>query len=100
MSGVGLGGGSWTGSNPITNGSIIRGIAAMASGPSSFSVTYPSSIGTTSYVLQLTISNVIDASPRHLTPNTTAKSATGFSFATAQTTDTANYKIEYMIIKL
>lgn len=100
MSGVGLGAGVWTGLNPITSGQIIRGIANMASGVSAYSVTYPLNIGTTNYVLQLTISNIVDATPRHLAATITAKSATGFSFETQQATDTANYKAEYIIVKL
>ena len=57
-------------------------------------------IGTTNYILQLTISNVVDATVRHLTPTITAKTATGFTFQTQQTTDSANYRVEYVIVKL
>lgn len=100
MSGVGLGAGAWINLNPLNSGQIIRGIAAMANGVSAFSVSYPANIGTSNYVLQLTISNIVDAPVRHLTPTITAKSATGFSFETQQTTNHDNYKVEYVIIKL
>lgn len=100
MSGVGLGAGAWINLNPLNSGQMVRGIAAMASGVSSYTIAYPSSVGTSNYVLQITISNLVDPTPRHLAATITAKSATGFSFATQQTTDTANYRVEYLIIKL
>jgi len=100
MSGVGLGAGAWIGLNPINSGQIVRGIANMADASSTFVVTYPQSIGTANYVLQLTISNLVDLTVRHLAATVTAKSATGFTFQTQQTTDHPNYKVEYVIIKL
>lgn len=100
MSGVGIGAGAWINLNPLNNGTIVRGIAAMPSGVSTYNVTFPTALGTSNYVIQCTVSNLIDATPRHLNPTVTVKSSTGFTFVTQQTTDTANYKIEYIIIKL
>lgn len=99
MSGVGLGAGSWIGLNPLISGQIIAGQANMANAASTF-VVNGLSIGTTNYVLQLTISNVVDATVKHLTPTITEKTATGFTFQTQQTTDHANYKVEYLIVKI
>lgn len=99
MSGVGLGAGAWIGLNPLVSGQIIAGQAAMANSASTFAIT-GLSIGTTNYMLQLTISNVVDATVRHLTPTITAKTATGFTFETQQNTDHANYKVEFLIVKL
>lgn len=100
MSGVGLGAGAWIGLNPLNSGQMVRGISALPSGVSTYSVTYPASVGTSNYVLLLTISNITDATPRHLAATITAKSATGFSFGTQQTTDTSNYRAEWLVIKL
>jgi hypothetical protein len=99
MSGVGLGAGAWINLNPLNSGQIMRGSAAMADSADTFAVT-GLSIGTTNYILQLTISNVVNATVRHLTPTITAKTATGFTFQTQQVTDHPNYRVEYVIIKL
>jgi len=98
MSGVGLGAGAWIGLNPLVSGQIIVGQAAMANSTSTF-VVNSLSIGTTNYMLQLTVSNLVDATVRHLTPTITAKTATGFTFQTQQNTDSVNYKVEYLIVK-
>lgn len=100
MSGVGLGAGAWIGLNPLNSGQIVRGLAAMADSASTFAVTFPTSVGTSNYVLQLTISNIVAGTVRHLTPTITAKSATGFTFQTQQPTDHPSYNVEYMLIKL
>jgi short subunit dehydrogenase-like uncharacterized protein len=101
MSGVGLGAGAWvTAINPLSSGQMVRGVAAMANSANTFSVVYPTSVGTTNYVLQITISNLIDGSARHLVATITAKSATGFTFETQQNTNSVNYKVEYLLIKL
>lgn len=99
MSGVGLGAGAWIGLNPLNSGQIMRGLFSMADATSTQTVS-GLSIGTTNYVLVITISNTIDASVRHLVATVTAKTATGFTFVTDQTTDHPNYKAEYVIIKL
>jgi hypothetical protein len=99
MSGVGLGAGAWINLNPLNSGQIMRGSSAMANSANTFAAT-GLAIGTTNYILQLTISNVVDATVRHLTPTITAKTATGFTFQTQQTTDSANYRVEYVIVKL
>jgi hypothetical protein len=99
MSGVGLGAGAWIGLNPLASGQIIAGQAAMANSASTFTVS-GLSIGTTNYMLQLTVSNLVDLSVKHLTPTITAKTATGFTFQTQQTTDHDNYEVEYLIVKL
>jgi len=99
MSGVGLGAGAWIGLNPLTSGQIIAGQAAMANSASTFAVT-GLSIGTTNYMLQITISNLVDGTVKHLTPTIIAKTTTGFTFQTQQATDHDNYKAEYLIVKL
>lgn len=100
MSGVGLGAGAWINLNPLNSGQIVRGLASMANSASTFAVAFAADVGTANYVLQLTISNIVDASVRHLTPTIIAKSSSGFSFQTQQATDHANYKCEYVLIKL
>lgn len=99
MSGVGLGGGAWVNSNPLNSGEIMRGQYSMTTNADTFNVT-GLSIGTTNYVLVITISNVVDASVKHLHATVTAKTTTGFTFQTEQQTDHANYKAEWIMIKL
>ena len=71
----------------------------MANGTDSFTVSF-SDIGSTSYVVTATVSNTVDGSVRHLVPTVTAKASDSFTFVTAQTTDSANYVVNYYIIKL
>lgn len=99
MSGVGLGAGAWIALNPLVSGQIIAGQAAMADSSDTFLVG-GLTIGTTNYMLQITVSNIVDATVRHLTPTIIAKTSTGFTFQTQQTTDHPNYKAEYLIVKL
>jgi short subunit dehydrogenase-like uncharacterized protein len=99
MSGVGLGAGAWTNLNPLNSGQIMRGIYSMPYQSNSFTVS-GLSIGTTNYVLQITISNIVDATIRNLVATVSDKTATSFTFETNQTTDHTNYKAEYLIIKL
>lgn len=99
MSGVGLGAGAWLGLNPLNSGQIMRGIYSMPNSSSTFTVN-GLSIGTTNYLVVITISNTVDPVIRHLVATTTAKTTTGFSFTTDQTTNHVNYKAEWVIIKL
>ena len=99
MSGVGLGGGAWYGLNPLNSGQMIRGEYAMPDASSSFTVS-GLTIGTTNYIVLVTISNVVDLTIRHLYVTITAKTSTSFSFVTPQTTDHANYKAQWLIVKL
>ena len=77
----------------------IVGQFAMPLGADTFSVT-GLSIGTTNYIVNITIENIIDATIRHLVATVTAKTATSFNFTTPQTTDHVNYKANYIINKL
>lgn len=100
MSGVGLGAGGWSGSVlGVIQANLIGGVSSMASGTATFTVSIPN-VGTTNYVIVVTIQNTTDVNPRHLHATVTAKTASSFSFQTAQTTDTANYKANYLIYKL
>ena len=77
----------------------IAGQYSMPSGVSSFSVS-GLSVGTTNYIVNVTIENLVDLTVRHLVATVTAKTATSFNFTTPQTTDTGNYKANYIITKL
>lgn len=99
MSGVGLGAGAWLGLNPLRSGEIMRGIYSMPDSTSTFTVS-GLSIGTTNYVVVITISNTVNPTIRHLIATVSAKTATSFSFKTDQTTDHPNYKAEWVIVKL
>lgn len=99
MSGVGLGAGSWNGLNPLNSGQIMRGQYAMANGASSFSVT-GLAIGTINYIVLITVENTVAVTVRHLVATITAKTTTGFSFVTPQTTDHPEYKANWIIVKL
>ena len=77
----------------------IVGQYTMANGVSTFLVN-GLTIGTTNYIVNVTIENIVDGTVRHLTPVITAKTTTSFSFVTNQTTDHANYKANYIITKL
>jgi len=100
MSGVGLGAGGWSGNVlAAISSNLIGGISSLGSGAATFTVTIPD-VGTTNYAIVVTIQNVVDAAPRHLHATVTAKTTTSFTFQSAQTTDTANYKANYLIYKL
>lgn len=99
MSGVGIGAGAWVNLNPLNSGQIQRGIYAMPNGAFNFTVS-GLTLNTTDYVVVITISNIVDVTVRHLHATVIGKTATSFSFQTEQTTDHANYKAEWVIIKL
>lgn len=98
MSGVGLGAGAWFG-NIVSKAGFISGVYSMPDATSTFTVS-GLDIGTTNYSIQLTVSNTVNVTVRHLVPVVTAKTSTSFSFVTNQTTDHPNYKAEYLILKL
>lgn len=77
----------------------IVGQFSMANGASSFLVD-GLTIGTTNYIVVVTVENTVDATVRHLVATVTAKTTTSFTFVTPQTTDSANYKANYIITKL
>jgi len=81
------------------SGVVRYGTSPMTSNVSTFTVSF-SDIGSTSYVVLMDISNTVDATPRHLSAVITAKASNSFSFTTPQTTDSANYVVNYYIIKL
>ena len=81
------------------SGVIRYGASPMANSVSEFVVNF-SDIGSTSYVVVITISNGVDLTVRHLSPTVTTKTSSSFTFVTAQTTDSANYVANYYIIKL
>ena len=100
MSGVGMGSGGWSGSVlNVIKSNFIAGISSMSSGASNFTITIPDT-GTTNYAIVVTVQNLIDGAPRHLHATVIAKTATSFTFQTAQITDTGNYKAQYLIYKL
>jgi hypothetical protein len=83
-----------------TPGTVInKGSYAMPQGVATFTVTF-ADLGTTNYIVVASISNIVDASIRHLSFNVTAKTSNSFTFVTDQTTDHTNYKCEYMIALL
>lgn len=77
----------------------IVGQYSMPNSSSSFSVS-GLSVGTTNYIVNVTIENLVDLTVRHLVATITAKTATSFNFVTPQTTDSGNYKANYIITKL
>jgi len=81
------------------SGVVRYGTSPMTSQVSTFTVSF-SDIGSTSYVVLMDISNTVDTTPRHLSSVITAKASNSFSFTTSQTTDSANYVVNYYIIKL
>jgi hypothetical protein len=87
------------GSTGLLPYSVYRGSAALSNGVDSHTVNF-TSIGTSSYVVLLTIANTTDAAPRILAHTVTAKTNSSFTFKTSQTTDTANYVVGYMIAVL
>ena len=99
MSGVGIGAGAWVKLNPLNSGDIQRGIYSMPNSAFNFTVS-GLNLGTTNYVVVITISNIVDVSVRHLHATVIGKTATSFTFQTEQTTDHANYKAEWVIVKL
>ena len=101
MSGVGLGAGAWASqtSNPLTSGQIVRGQTAMANGTDTFTITF-STMGTTNYIAVVIVENTVDATIRHLTPTISGKTATSITFTTQQNTDHANYKANWILVKL
>lgn len=84
------------------DGSFVatKGVASMANGTSNHSVNFTSNIGTASYSVVVTIENTVDPTVRHLVPVITSKTSNGFAFVTSQTTDHANYKANYIVVKL
>ena len=84
---------------PVFQQDVIAGQYSMANGVSTFTVS-GLTIGTTNYIVNVTIENVVDATVRHLTSVITAKTSTSFSFVTSQTTDHDNYKANYIITLL
>lgn len=75
------------------------GRVSLGSGIASKAVTFGSSMTDNDYVLTYTIENLTDSNPMTLSPQTTARSATGFTVSFTGPTDTANYVLHYSVRK-
>ena len=76
---------------------VYAGVASLADASSEFTVSLPIELPSSDYVLVVSISNTVDPTVRHLNPTITGKTTTSFTFHTSQTTDHANYKVNYFI---
>jgi len=81
-------------------GSTFAGVVDMADATSTFSVVFPAPLASANYSLAISISNLVDVTVRHLDPTIIAKSESGFTFHTAQTTDHPNYKVNYIAVMI
>lgn len=78
-------------------GSVVAaGVAALSSGASSFSITYDVTLGS-SIPPVFSFVNSVDASPIFLIGYVSAYSTSGFTVTANAQTDTANYKIVYIV---
>jgi hypothetical protein len=72
------------------------GEVAIGDGATELTVTFSSDIGTTNYSLNYSLVNLVDANPKFLDKIVTAKTSTGFTVKFHQSTDSANYKLNYL----
>ncbi len=79
----------------LTTASYRAGKEDLTSGDTSKAVTFSSTLGTTSYRLQVQLVNLTDGSPQFMPITITAKSATGFTAAWPAGVDSNNYDLEY-----
>lgn len=97
MSGVGgISGSSAANTLTVLKSRLIAGVTNMGNGLSTFTVSF-TDVGTNLYSVDLTVQNLVDANPRHLIGTVKTKTSSGFSFQTAQTTNSANYKANWII---
>ena len=68
----------------------------MAASAQTFVVNFPD-VGINTYSVDVTVQNLVDATARHLIGTVTQKKTNSFTFQTPQTTDSANYKVNWII---
>jgi len=97
MSGVGgAGGAGAAAASNVFRSRFVAGVTNMANGTAQFTVTFPN-VGTNSYSVDMTVQNTVDPSPRHLIGTVKTKTTTSFTFQTAQTTNSTNYKANWIL---
>ncbi len=77
---------------------IRAGQTTISSASTSQSVTFSTSLGTTSYAVTATIANTTDANPAYIPVTITAQSATAFTASWNEPTVTANYVLNWTAI--
>jgi hypothetical protein len=88
-----------TGAAPTLSSLGIRaGSQSVSSGATSVSVTFSTTLGSTSYALNPIFINTVDASPQYQPITVSAQSATGATFSWNAPTGSANYSIQYTAI--
>lgn len=84
--------------DPASGSQAVRsGAAAIGNGASSLAVTFAVSLPNANYAVEATFENTTDATPIFLQGIITAKSAAGFTLTFNAATDTANYKLNYVV---
>lgn len=90
--------GATSASGALSNLGIRSGSMSIGNGASTVTVTYSSTLGTTSYSLTCTILNTTDSLPQYQPITITSFSATGFTASLNEITDSANYVLHYQAI--
>lgn len=83
-----------------SSGGITTGFAqevAIGAGQTSVTVTFPSSLAGNGYIVNATMVDTTDPTPQFIPVTVTNKTANGFTATWNMATDTANYKLDYVV---